>query len=1038
MNDSITSFNELNRLWAAETIPVLSDVDSCLARLEPSELTMLLQQDQRNRWSRGCGIPVEEYVKQFANRIDESAQLDLIYNEFLLREDAGDEPLLPEYATRFPDMADSVTRQLELHAAMTQMPEGSTADVAAAIYSTEPAASSVPGLEGFEVHDVLGRGAMGVVYRATELSLHRAVAVKMLLSGRHSSQHEIARLESEAKAVARLRHPNIVAIHQVGTADGMPFLVMELIEGQTLADLLRDGPLPITQAVTLTVTICAAVHFANSQSVIHRDLKPSNVLIDQDLRPYVTDFGLARVVDEAPTETGYVVGTPQYMAPEQARGDRIEVASDVYSIGVILYEMLSGRPPFQAATCWDVVSQVLENDPPRLHDLNPSVPLDLQTVVEKCLEKTPSRRYASAELLADELKRIQSGRPVLARPVGPAQRLVKWCRRHPTRAALASAVGIIAVGVVVGPLVLAAQLSASNVAIKRSEVRARTAERLAQADRQAAVESFNNLVEDLYNDLNSQTGTIRGREAIISNALDGLKRISDRSRGRDVDRNLALAYLRSGDLRVLSGESEEALQNYELAVQTATEVAEEHPGNRGVLLTLSQCHEALALYYYRYGDTAQGLAAIAESIRVLQELCENGSGDDLPLVRLVSAYNRRNDVYWGANDLTGQLAACEEALPFVERLFVGASSKPSALTAASGFHQRFGRVLYSRAEYAEAAVHYERSAELAEFAVDLRPADDNLRGARWTALRLLANCQVVLDQADEAVALLKLVVDGTQQLSDEDSGSSLRLGEATASLIALAEAQHVVGDLANAWASFQRARQLELALLQKNPADQLARMGYCQCCVEMAMYPVLLQRDWNATADVLMDFRRVSGGGGDIQALDANVIPVQLMLVELMEEPVLRRAGRWSKPTSDNGTVVLVALSTCLAASDDASELTLDPDVVTLIPDGFQNDWASVFEFCRSLSLNPLPAAWVLNLEAITYGVIAQEAESRGDAELRESSLQLSLNAIASIRTRYPLFAEPFVDRDPQLRWVRSTAEYANADTDPPGKTVNP
>jgi serine/threonine protein kinase len=293
----------------------------------------------------------------------------------------------------------------------------------------------------FELLEELGRGGMGVVYRARQVSLDRIVAVKMLLRGELATAAEEARFRAEAESAARLDHPNVVPIYGVGESDGQPFFAMKYVEGTTLARRLAEGPLSGRESAALLVPVARAIHYAHTQGVLHRDLKPSNILIDEQGRALVTDFGLAKRLtapepgshggdpDSVLTRTGAILGTPSYMAPEQAAGSRgrLGPASDVYSLGTILYQMLTGRPPFQAASPVDTVLQVLEQDPvpPRLLA---RVDRDLEMIVLKCLQKPVDLRYASAAALADDLHAYLAGEPVSAQTGRFSDVVSRWLR----------------------------------------------------------------------------------------------------------------------------------------------------------------------------------------------------------------------------------------------------------------------------------------------------------------------------------------------------------------------------------------------------------------------------------------------------------------------------------------------------------------------------------------------------------------------------------------------------------------------------------
>jgi tetratricopeptide (TPR) repeat protein/predicted Ser/Thr protein kinase len=298
---------------------------------------------------------------------------------------------------------------------------------------------AAPQVPGYEVLGELGRGGMGVVYQARQAHPARLVALKVILAGAYADAERRARFLAEADAIARLRHPHIVQVYEVGQHGGVPFLALEFVGGGTLAQRLAGGPLPPRQAAELLEALARAVEHAHQHGVVHRDLKPSNVLLTEEGQPKVTDFGLAKQPGPALTATGAVLGTPSYMAPEQAEGGAVGPAADVYALGAVLYEVLTGRPPFRAASALETLGQVRSQEPVAPGELQPATPRDLETVCLKCLEKEPARRYPSAGELADDLRRFLDGKPVRARPVGRVERLWRWCRRNPAVAGLLAA-----------------------------------------------------------------------------------------------------------------------------------------------------------------------------------------------------------------------------------------------------------------------------------------------------------------------------------------------------------------------------------------------------------------------------------------------------------------------------------------------------------------------------------------------------------------------------------------------------------------------
>jgi tetratricopeptide (TPR) repeat protein len=390
---------------------------------------------------------------------------------------------------RAPDAPGAVGQQAE-----TRLPPHDTERAAApgdTVVGAPPGrqGSDLGRIPGYELLAELGRGAMGVVYRARDVRLDRVVALKMVLSGGHAGAAERARFFDEARAIASLQHPNVVQVFEVGEVGELPFCALEYVPGGTLAGALKGVPQEPRLAAWRAQTLARAMAAVHAAGVIHRDLKPANVLLTPDGVPKVTDFGLAKRVDDAAgrTQAGQVLGTPSYMAPEQASGDaaRIGPLSDVWALGAVLYEMLTGRPPFRAPGVWDTIALVLNTDPVPPRRLQPGTPRDLETICLKCLEKEPGKRYPSAAALADDLGRYLDGRAVLARRAGSVERTVKWARRSPLQAVLAGAIAACS-GLLAGVLVLRAQHAEKEAALVRTDADLKQRE-LDEARRRGAV-----------------------------------------------------------------------------------------------------------------------------------------------------------------------------------------------------------------------------------------------------------------------------------------------------------------------------------------------------------------------------------------------------------------------------------------------------------------------------------------------------------------------------------------------------------------------
>ena len=458
------------------------DVNNDIGTAAVSPLDLSLEQllsEQVRDWMRGDCKPFKCYLERQASlAVEPESIIELSINqEIVLRQRRrGDSPKPEDYLNDYPNLAEPLSELFDVYDAISfptelRQPVG----IPPANQGTLEAQSLdwAPQIPGYRIERVLGSGGMGIVYLADELALKRKVALKFLRHGKKDDSGHRARLEREAAAVAKCQHPNLVQIFQIGEHACELYLALEYVEGVNLAKALAGIPHPPPEAAKLVEKLARAVDHAHSRGVVHRDLKPANVLLTTEGEPKITDFGLARLEDKSTrTEVGSFVGTLAYMAPEQASAGEAEVGApaDIHALGVILYESLSGRPPYRADTPEKILEQLLFQAvaPPSSHQ--PEIPRDLEAICLKCLEKTPSHRYATAAELAEDLRRFLDGRPTLARPVRPVVRIWRWSRRNPTLAAVS---GLLAVTVIVAVSTILGLMYRHNLQLRGEVARTR-------------------------------------------------------------------------------------------------------------------------------------------------------------------------------------------------------------------------------------------------------------------------------------------------------------------------------------------------------------------------------------------------------------------------------------------------------------------------------------------------------------------------------------------------------------------------------------
>jgi len=621
--------------------------------------------------------------------------------------------------------------------------------------SATPAASESTSIRYFGDYEIvreIARGGMGVVFQARQNSLNRPVALKMILAGQLADDTDVRRFYIEAEAAANLDHPGIVPIYEVGQHEGQHYFSMGFVEGQSLSQRLARGLLPAREAAELIRRVSEAIEYAHRRGVIHRDLKPANILLDANGDPRVTDFGLAKKVqgDSGLTGSGQIMGTPSYMPPEQARGKRGDVgpAADVYALGATLYALVTGRPPFQAASVMDTVIQVISEDPVPPRRLNVSVPRDLETICLKCLEKERSRRYGSAAALGEDLRRFLVGEPVLARPVSQVERGWRWCKRNPWLAGAIGSAAALLVAVAVLSLRyaadrnraatkiagLAADLKKENQIANDEARRASDEARRANVEAQRAeerevlaidaVKKFRDAVHT-HPELKNHPELDSLRKALLKEPLAFFQMLRDQLQA---DRDAS-----SGNLKRLAdanfdlartteeiGSIPDAIRSYAESIALHDRIGRDRPADIGCQNHLAQSHNSIGLLLRATGRPAEALSSLRRGLEIFERLArENPSvvqfEDDL-----AGGYLNIGNVLRATGHPADALASYRRGLEIVDRLARGHPADTRVQDDQALSHNNIGNVLADMGRSADALASSQRA-----LAIHKRLAQDN-------------------------------------------------------------------------------------------------------------------------------------------------------------------------------------------------------------------------------------------------------------------------------------------------------------------------
>jgi serine/threonine-protein kinase len=801
----------LDELWERGERP---DICQFLASwqgrgLELDQLLDALRVDQRRRWRSGQRVALDSYLRDFpCLNEDREALFELVYNELAIREDLGEQPDASQYATSYPDLADRLRLQLEVHQALCD-------DDFMRDQGSEPEPSHLPFgiVSGFEILSEIGRGGMGVVYQARQLKPNRLVALKMILDGHFASAQDLLRFQNEAEVVAALEHPSIVPILEVGQHNGLHYFTMPLLTGGSLASAL---PRPFDDprgAARMVAQVTCAVHHAHQRGILHRDLKPANILLDAEGRPHVSDFGLAKRLRDGRglTESGAIMGSPGYMSPEQAAGDAVAIttASDVYGLGAILYALLTGRAPFEGSSFQETVARLYDEPPDPPSRSNKLVPRPLDQICLKCLEKDPGKRYASAQALATDLDRWLAGEPVSARSEPLSERTRRWMRRRRTAVAACGAAMVMAM------LGMAAVLGVqvkSNRELSAAKDREQARFDLAME----AIRAFHTGVsEDL---LLKEPQFQRLRTRLLHGAREFFGKLERQLEGqtdRRSRRAMVQAYDELAALTDKIGSKTEALELYRRVLVLRRELARETQPGTAADVEVARCHLVLGQLEYETGHADRAVVAYEEAQSLLEGV------------------NRPSD---RTLDFRADLATCEH---------------------------RIGDALAAMGFSTKAMLKYQTGRSIRESLDRERTVTDSRSSLAESDLAI-GNLLWQTGQPADAVTSFEKARARFESLAREQPNSSEYRRGLAHCYNAMSYPLHEMGKTDEALEAFEAARAILETLVRDNPAVTEFRQALAFCDTQIGT----LLFDTGRTAEALAPFQRARAS---LQALfEAN------------------------------------------------------------------------------------------------------------------------------------------------------------------------
>jgi serine/threonine-protein kinase len=662
-------------------------------------------------------------------------------------------------------------------------------------YDVERRPDDGPQIAGYTILGVLGRGGMGLVYRAHHLALDRTVALKVILGGEHAGGEQRARFLTEAQAAAHLLHPNVIQIYEIGQTEGLPYFSLEYVDGGSLEQRVNRQPQNPQWSAALVETIARAMDAAHRRSIIHRDLKPSNVLLTQEGVPKITDFGLAKRLetDSGQTRTGSIMGTPTYMAPEQAWGRNTEVGprSDIYSIGAILYTLLTGRPPFQGTSPLETLEQVRTQEPVSPSRLQPKLHRDLETICLKCLQKEPPKRYETAEALADDLRRFLNGDTILARPVSAPERLWRLARRNKRVAFLTASVLFLLVAVAVIATTYAAILSGKNEALRvasekeqaahakstRLQLEAEASVKQAFQQNRSALEAWRTLGRLTIEDLKAIPAAQHLRQRFLDEVLQGLRNTADGmeplyqvyrrvENAQMADFAMAGVHKMLGDELLDLGQMKDAREHYRRMDAIAEQAAASAPGNLDLEYQLANSRSVLGDFNLMViGDAKAALSNLEDALKLRRHRLEVEPDNDDAKLRVANALGQLAMCHQRMGEVGAAKALFQEELEVRESLSEQAKGAFETRRELSGLYDQLGRLSLELGNVPDGRKNYERAYNIRKALAAEKPGHlPNLRDLSRSLNSLGELCLVVQNDPASARTYYEKALDAFRKI----------------------------------------------------------------------------------------------------------------------------------------------------------------------------------------------------------------------------------------------------------------------------------